>query len=261
MKRRLIFALASMATIAVAAAGLALARDAQPPTVVRAGNMILSIAGGVAPQILPRDSFAPVGFYSIISFGTVDGAQPPALKQVVVDADKDVVVDVTGLPTCRKSQLESRDTASAIQACPKAIFGRGRGTVQVAFPEQPPFSSTGPLVLFNGGEEGGVTTLYIHAFVNVPAPTAIVTTAKITRVHNGPYGTHAVFNIPPIAGGNGAVTKGELSARRIYTYKGKRHSVLSARCSDGRIVARSTFEFRDNSTISASFLAPCKAVD
>jgi|GEM_PF-5392697 len=37
--------------------------------------------------------------------------------------------------------------------------------------EQPSFNASGPLVLFNGGVRGGVTTMYIHAYVSVPTPT------------------------------------------------------------------------------------------
>jgi hypothetical protein len=62
------------------------------------------------------------------------------------------------------------------------------------------FSAEGPLVLSNGGTKGGVTTLFVHAYVNVPAPTAIVTTVKISKIHNGRNGLKAVGSIPKIAG-------------------------------------------------------------
>ena len=43
--------------------------------------------------------------------------------------------------------------------------------------------------------------MLIHAYVSVPAPTAIVTTVLTSREHKGPYRLHSVATIPLIAGG------------------------------------------------------------
>ena len=102
-------------------------------------------------------------------------------------------------------------------------------------------------------------TLFVYTYVAVPAPTAIVSTATLTRERKGPYGLHSVIEIPRIAGGAGSFIRGNISARRIYTYKGKRRSVLSGRCPDGVVRARGTFYFRDGSRISGDLLRACKA--
>jgi hypothetical protein len=255
MRRALLSALAVGMAIAVVAVGIAAAGD--PPTVVREGNLILRLNGGVTPKTLPKHEFVPLGFYASGSFSTVDGSHPPALNEAVFDSDKDIVVSVEGLPSCRAAQLQARDVKHAKAACGKAILGQGSATVEVAFPEQRPFNSTGPLILFNGGEKGGVVTLLAYTYVAVPAPTAVVTTATLRRERKGAYGIHSVVKVPLIAGGAGSIVKANLQARRVYTYRGKRRSVVTGRCPDGLIRAKGTFMFRDGTSISGAVLRRC----
>jgi hypothetical protein len=236
---------------------LAAIAAADPPVVVRAGNMVLTLDGGVTPKALPRHDLVPMGFHASGSFATVDGAHPPALAEAVFDSDKDILVDVEGLPSCSQAKLTSQDTRHAEAACDEAVLGKGSATVEVAFPEQAPFRATGPLILFNGGERGGAITLLAYTYVSVPAPTAVVTTATLTRERKGPYGLHSVVKIPRIAGGAGSIVRANISARRVYTYKGERHSVLSGRCPDGQIRAKGTFKFRDGSEIFGSLVRTC----
>ncbi len=258
MRRQLCWAVGiGLAAIALVA-GLAIAaKPKQEPVVVRAGNMVLTLNGGVTPTVMPRKELVPLGFHASGSFATVDGTHPPALEEAVFDSDKDIVVDVEGLPACRPDQLVARDTKHAKAACGDAILGQGSATVRVAFPEQIPFYATGPLILFNGGERGGAITLLAYTYVNVPAPTAVVTTAKLTRQRKGPYGLHSVVKVPRIAGGAGSIVRANLKARRVYTYRGERRSVLSGRCPDGKVRARGTFYFRDGSQISGTVVRAC----
>lgn len=260
MRRHLIWGLASALAISVTATGVVSAASA-PTTIVRAGSLILKLSGELTPRLLPKDAPAPVGLHENTSLTTIDGSQPPALEKFIFDADKNVFVDVKGLPICSREKLEARDTAAAKKACPDAVLGEGSAAVRVAFPEQTPFDATGPLTVFSGGVEGGVTTLFVHAYVSVPAPTAIVATVKITKEHKGRFGLHIVALIPKVAGGSGSVTHTELSARRLFPYKGKQRSFLSARCSGGRFLARGTLGFRDGTKLFGSFVVPCKAAD
>jgi hypothetical protein len=248
--------------VAVAAVGLALAKGRQPkPTIVRAGNMVLEINGDITPKALPRHDLAPMGFWGSGKLSTVDGSHPPALEEASFDADKDVFVSVEGLPTCRADQLQARSAKDAEAVCGDATLGRGSATVEVAFPEQPPFDSTGPLTLFNGGERNGVVTVLAHAYVNVPAPTAVIATTRLSRVSKGSLGLHAEVEVPRIAGGAGSVVAANFSVRRTYTYKGRHLSVISGRCPDGRIQGRGTFKYSDGSLLSGGLVRPCTAKD
>lgn len=260
MRRQLCWAVGAGVAAVALVGGLAIAaKPKEQPVVVRAGNMVLTLDGGVTPTTLPRKEFVPLGFHASGSLATLDGSHPPALRKTVFDSDKDIVVDVDGLPACRYEQLVALDTKRAEAACGDAILGKGSATVRVAFPEQAPFDTTGPLILFNGGERGGAVTLFVYTYVAVPAPTAIVSTATLTRQRKGPYGLHSVIEIPRIAGGAGSFIRGNISARRVYTYKGEQRSVLSGRCPDGMVRARGTFYFRDGSQISGSLLRACTA--
>ena len=243
--------------IAVLAIGIAGARA----VIIEAGTMVLRIEGGVTPRTLPKDGLAPVTLHGSGALKTIDGSHPPALRAASIDADKDLVVNVKGLPTCRIAQLRAVETRRAEAICGDAIVGRGSATVEVAFPEQPPFRSTGPLVVFNAGERNGAVTLIGHAYVSVPAPTAVVGTARVTRVHNGPYGLHAEIEVPPIAGGAGSVVAAKLELGRTYTYKGKSRSVFAGSCSNGRIEGRGTFRYADGTSLSGGIVTPCTARD
>ncbi len=184
MRRHLIWALLLTGMIVVAAGGIATASE---PVVVREGNLILTLNGDVFPVALPRNTPAPITLKVSGSIATNDGSQPPALREVIIDTAKDGYVNAKGLPACTMEKLIARSPQAAEKACPDSIVGRGNTTVRVAFPESTPFSARGQVTAFNGGVKGRVTTLLIHAYVAVPAPTAVITTVKIKREVNGPY--------------------------------------------------------------------------
>ena len=69
-----------------------------------------------------------------------NGSQPPATKEIIVDTDKNGMVNPTGLPTCTVGKIVATNTESAEKACPKAIVGKGVTDVRVAFPESTPFT-------------------------------------------------------------------------------------------------------------------------
>jgi hypothetical protein len=249
-----------LAVVGVVAAGIAtlLAGTASGKwEIARAGNIVVGDNGGIYPTALPKHGFAPATARIIGKIGTVDGTHPTALRQVELDIDKAIRVDAVGLPSCRRGQLQARSTKDAEAACGEAIVGSGAATVEVAFPEQPPFSSTGPLVLFNGGTRGKTTTIFLHAYVDVPAPTAIVVPATVTRIHKARFGLHLVAKIPPIAGGSGSATHFEMKIGRRFAYKGKKKSFLSASCPTGSWMTKGHAEFADGTEAHLTHLFSC----
>jgi len=238
------------------AAGLA---GAAKPTVVRAGNLVLRLNGDVAPKVLPKKRLAPIALRISGNIANADGSHPPAARLVIADFDKHGTVNARGLPACRSGQLQARNTGAAKAACRGAIVGSGKTTVRVEFPEQAAFFSTGPLVLFSGGVRRGVTTMYIHAYVNVPAPTAIVTSVKIKRVRSGRFGTRATARIPKIAGGYGSLTRFAMKIQRTFKYKGKQRSYLLARCANGRFFARGVVSFTAGPRVGGTVVRSCRS--
>jgi len=253
MSRYLIFVSAIVTSLALALAATALGSR----EVVRVGNLSLADNGGISPSTLPRHGSAPITARLIGEISTLDGSHPPALRSVELDVDKTIGIDAVGLPTCQEKQIESRDSAAAEHACPDAIVGSGKAQVEVAFSEQTPFSATGPLILFNGGVHGRTTVVYLHAYVAVPAPTAIVTKATITRIHQGRFGLHIAAQVPKIAGGAASVTKFELKVGRRFTYKGQKKSFLMASCPTGSWVTKGQVLFADETKLGLTHVFPC----
>ncbi len=222
-----------------------------------AGNICIVDNGGIFPAKLPKRGRAPVTAHIFGEIRTRDGAHPPALQTLELDVDKTIGIDAVGLPTCKKGQIDVRSSAEAKRVCRSAIVGSGSAEVEVAFPEQPPFRSTGPLILFNAGVHGGTTSVLLHAYVDVPAPTAIVVPATVTRIHRGRFGLHIAAKVPRIAGGAGSPTKFELKIGRRFTYQGRRKSFLTASCPSGHWVTEGHVQFSDGTQTGLTHVFPC----
>lgn len=250
-----------MKTKAIALALLLLACAAAPAgasrEVVHLGNLFLADNGGITPSALPRHGSAPISARLEAEIGTTDGSHPPALRHIDLDIDRTIGIDATGLPTCKLIRVEATSSAAAKRACPDAIIGSGWAKVEVAFPEQAPFSSTGPVVLFNGGVRGKTTLVLLHAYVDVPAPTAIVVPAQIVHIDKGRFGLEILATIPRIAGGAGSVTAFRLDVGRRFTVAGKRRSLLTAGCPSGSYRTEGEAEFADGTVLSVDHVFPC----
>ncbi|HET7120661.1 MAG TPA: hypothetical protein VFI17_05370 [Solirubrobacterales bacterium] len=247
MRKYLMLTMALGALIALSVAGIATAGN--KPVTVEVGNIVFTANGGFSPAKLPKKKLVPISLNAAGLIKTKDGTHPPSLKEVVLEGDKNAMVNVKGIPKCTAGKLQARDTQAAEKACPKAIIGTGTTTVEVQFPEQNPINVTSKLLVFNGGVSGGTTTLFIHAYFSAPVSGAIVSTTKIKKVHNGRYGTKSVTTIPKIAG-DGAVTSFNLTINK------SKHA-LFAKCPDGKLQAHATGIFDDGTKASATIIRSC----
>ncbi|MDQ3724339.1 MAG: hypothetical protein M3335_00370 [Actinomycetota bacterium] len=247
MRKYLMLTMALAALIAVSVAGIA--TGANKPETVEVGNLVFTFNGGFKPDKLPKKKMAPIKLQASGAISTKDGSHPPALKQVILETDKNGAVNVKGIPVCKSGQLQSRDTKGAEKACKSAIIGKGTTKVDIKFPEQPTIPVQSKLLVFNGGKSGATTTLFIHAYITVPTPAAIVTTVKIKKVNNGRYGLKSVATIPKIAGGSGSV--------RTFSLTVGKKSVLTAKCPDGKLQANATAMLADGTKASATIIRPC----
>ena len=224
MRKYLLIITAVAALVAVSVAGVA---TAEKPVKVRAGNLELTFNGGFTPKALSKTKQTPIGIAVEGTIATIDGSHPPALKEFVVETDKNGEINVKGYPTCTAAKLQSQDSAHAKAICKSSIIGSGTTKVQ------------------------------IHAYITVPTPAAIVTTVKITKIHNGRYGTKSVASVTKIAGGSGSVTFFALKIDKKFNYKGKQVSVLTAKCTDGKLQAHGTAVFSDGTRASAEVIRTC----
>jgi len=249
MRKYLMLTMALGALIAISVAGIATAGGAQPVT-VKAGNLEVTYNGQFTPSTLPKNKLAPISLQASGSIKTLDGTHPPALKEVVLETDKNGAINTKGIPVCTSGKLQARDTKAAEKVCGKSIIGTGNTTVEVQFPEQRPVLVNSKLLVINGGTSGGKTTLFIHAYFSAPVTGAIVTTVKIQKVHNGRYGLKSVASIPKIANGAGSVKSFNLTINK----KG----VLTAKCPDGKLQAKATGVFADGTKATGSIVRTCK---
>ena len=239
-------------SIALAAAGVALGER------VQAGNLIVDVDGGFSPSKLPKKKPAPITLRAQADISTADGTVPPPLQQLILNFDRNGVLQTKGLPVCSPSKLENTTAPVARKNCKKSIVGTGTASALIAFPDQAPLPASSPLTIFNGPKMGGNPSVVIHAYLTIPAPTTFVIPSAITKT-KGRYRYRVVSNIPPIAGGYGSLTHFDFKIHKIWKVKGKRVSYASAHCSDGRLQASGQFTFGDGTTMSGSVFRPCKA--
>jgi len=256
MRKFLTLTAAVCALVALTAVGFASAAGEGPVT-VQVGNLKFTANGGFSPKALSKTKQTPISLTAEGKIATTDGSHPPALKEVVLESDKNGEINVKGLPTCTSGKLQSRDTKAAEGACGPAIIGTGLTTVEVAFPEQKPIPVNSKLLVFNGGFSGGTTTLFIHAYFSAPITGAIVTTVKIKKHPHGRFGLKSVATIPKIAGGAGSVTSFNLKINKGIKSGGKTYNPLTAKCTDGKLQVHVLAKFADGTNAATEIIRAC----
>jgi hypothetical protein len=251
LKRRKLIVVAVLALAVLAVAGVAEAK------IIRVGDIILNAEGGFSPTKLPKHENAPISLHGGGKVSTVSGAFPPVLENINIEFDRHGSVETEGLPVCTMHKLEARTVPEARKACPGAIVGEGYGHAVVAFPESRPINVNSPITLFNGPKKGGNPTVLAHAYTTYPAPVALIVPVVIEKIHKGVYGYRTKAKLPKIAGGAGIPISGHLTINRKWTYKGKKHSYINARCETGHLQARVEGTFKDGTFLSGVFIKPC----
>ncbi len=254
MRKHLLIVLALGALIAVSAVGIATAAGGEKPVTVKVGELELTANGGFTPKALSRTKQTPIALRAAGEVKEADGSHPPAIREVILEADKAGEVHLKGIPTCRSGQLQATDTPAALKACKKALIGTGQATAQVAFAEQRPINVNSRILVFNGGERGGKAKMYIHAYFSNPISGAIVTTVTIKKHRHGRFGTMAIAKIPQITGGSGSITKFNLEIKRKVHGK----NPISSTCKDGKLKVHVLGKFEDGTKAQTEIIRPCR---
>jgi hypothetical protein len=244
------------AALALSLLALGLLATSALAQTVRLGNLIVTIEGDFSPKALPKKEKAPITLKVSGSLKTADATHPPALKTLFLEFDRNGELNTKGLPTCKVGQLQSTITAQAKRACGDALVGTGKAEAEIAFPEQAPFSASGPMLIFNGAPKGGKRVLIIHVYAFVPAPTTFVTTALIGKA-SGKYGTTASIEVPTIVAGQGSLIAFNATVRKTWSHKGKKQSLLLASCPTGHLYAKGDFTFSDGQRLTGTVSRSC----
>lgn len=224
-----------------------------------------------APIAMPRRMFVPAAFKTNVGIGMSLGSHPSALREALFEVDRDVAVNVRGLPVCktdgpRLSIRRPNELRRAEKACGASVVGRGQSSFSIAFPGLPPISRSSRVVLFNGGVRDGATVLHALAEIKVPVPRVLV--ARIEILPRTGDGQSVRVTTPVVAGGAGSLTHVALNVGRNFAFRGKRRSFLSARCPDGKFeVAAKMLRFRNEAGLPSAaaqtllrgnYAVPCK---
>lgn len=180
----------------------------------------------IVPRRLPRQEMAPV---ALRLDGTVthdDQSQPVALREMILDIDEDLSLNVGGLPVCKGSLLRIRNVKAARNACRQSIVGEGRAHIAIT-PTSEPIPTT--VTLFNGGTNGGKQLIYVHSFLDASLSASLVGIVMVSREDDG---LHTITRIPPIADGNGSILDFHVTIRRLFAHGDEETSYLEAKCPD-----------------------------
>jgi hypothetical protein len=238
----------------VIAASAALLAGASGAATVRVGTLVLHADGSFEPRLLPKRVYAPIRFEGYGEVMTTTGALPPALEHVKLDFDRDGHLTTAGLPVCAPSKLEGATPRQARNRCSTSIVGTGHLAASLA--GLGGLSLSSPLTIFNGPRQDGNPTAVLHAQAPFPVSETYVIVAPIER-RKGTYGYRTEFDIPPIAGGLGALTRIDAKIGRFYRAGGAARSYVSARCSDYILQTQGYFSFADGNVIYGSVFKAC----
>ncbi|HEY5333610.1 MAG TPA: hypothetical protein VIJ21_08700 [Solirubrobacterales bacterium] len=231
----------------ILAAGTAFAADAGATAMVETRELRIELDAAFQPRNLPAHSFAPVQFEGSVEVSKPGGGVPPALRQIVLDFDRDGRLDAGGLPICAPERIAEVSVEEARKICKGAIVGTGKIEVLVGLASGP-IPTSSPLTLFNGPRQNGNPTIVIHARTTVPATQTYAFVVPIEK-RRGEFRYRATVNIPPLAGGLGAVTDLSVKVGRRYTADGVKRSYVSARCSDHILRSHGAFTFSNGLVI------------
>jgi hypothetical protein len=227
--------------LAVASACLLIAAGAQAELVER-GDLFIKFQGGIVPTALPRTTRAPITVSVDGTIKTLSGEHPPALRVISIAINRGGQVDTTGLPRCKRSQLEPATSKQALEECRAALVGEGHyAAVALALPEQADYPLQGRLLAFNG-VVGGQAVIFAQVFGNSPVPNSRVFVFHIRRTP-GTFGTILTATLPQALNRTGYLKQISLSLHRNFVYRGRPHSYVSAACAAPAGFPGATFPF------------------
>jgi hypothetical protein len=248
--------LTRLAVLLCACGALALAAAANGALVIVNG-IVLHADGGFQPRVLPRHHFAPIDFRGYFDIAARGGGEVVPLEQAVIDFDRDGRVSAGGLPTCTADTVAGATTAEARRACAGAIVGSGRVEASIALDGRATAVGS-PLTIFNGPATEGHPSVVLHARFGAPIGQTLAIPVPVER-RPGAFRYRATLDLPPIAGGRGAITHVAVEVGRRFRVAGAGRSYVSARCSDGILRTHGRFTFGDGTIIDGDVEKACIA--
>lgn len=240
-------------TLAIAA--LAAAPALGDGALVEVNDIVLRADGGFEPQTLPRRHYAPIEFQGHIDISARRGMALSPLQQALIDFDHDGRLSVAGLPTCAPETIAEEGTEAARRTCRGSIVGTGHVGAAIAALGAA-VQTRVPLTIFNGPRLATGPSVVLHARTLVPLPETYAILVPIEHLSGG-FRYRARIDLPPLAGGLGALTHIDARIGRRYRAGGRSRSYVSARCSDNVLQTHGDFTFADGTVISGAVEKYC----
>jgi len=242
------------------------------PTPVVAGAIAVAISGTIASIAFAATATAPNGnshsFDMKLNPSKLSKSKPTAtsvritgrtttstqltpvpLPRETFDFPKAMTIDAKGMPVCDPASIQSSTTAEAKQKCGPAKVGYGKATAVLPLGTEA-LRVPSEVLVFNGPPKGGRPTVVLHSYATVPAPATMLLIGTYANYGKQGYGLRLDFKIPDLVGGIGTLAESETIFKRSFTYKGKRHNYVNAKCVGGKLKARGTFLFQDGQSVT-----------
>jgi hypothetical protein len=233
-------------------------------TIEQVGNLRVSVTANLSPHRLPREGKAPVAVALGWKVATVDGSEPPKLKKVRIEINRNGVLDFTGIPVCPYDRIQPASTSRALANCRSALLGRGSFSALVGLEGQERYLAKGTMLVFNG-LKGGKPVLYGQMYSAYPFANSFIIPFKVSRQAKGTYGTSLDATLPPTLRAWGNLTEVEIRLSRKFAYAGERRSFISGGCpapagfNEALFgLARTSFGFEGGTKVSSRITGTCK---
>jgi hypothetical protein len=212
----------------------------------------------IAPKKLSKSTFQPASLKVTTKLTTSTAANgvPSPTTHVQIDFDKNAKIFAKGYPTCDQSKLQNASTEIAERECKPAIIGKGSATVKLPVGEQV-FTVPAKVTAFNGKPQGGKPVILLHTYGTTPLQTTLVLVGTVSNLNKEGYGPRLDLEVPLLAGGTGALTNFQVTINKKFTYKGKKQSYVSAKCTSKKLKARAAFTYKDGEVLTAFATQSC----
>jgi hypothetical protein len=199
-----------------------------------------TIDGKITPSKLPKKGAGkPIKLFVDVSSTNSGNANqvPNPTTNAKVDFDKDVSYQQKGYPTCDSSGFTAATTtAQAKQDCGDAVIGSGSAAIQVPTATgAPPLQVAADVTVFNGKGKG------ILLFTYNTLSGGTVLDGHIKKSTASGYGVMLDVDVPPLAGGTAVIQEFNATVKKTYHSKGKKRSILSSTCKDGKLKFQARF--------------------
>jgi hypothetical protein len=243
MKRtcaKLAVGLAVVSALALSSTGTALAEGKPDPLLPAVRTTLIATP---SPIPAPSEERIPVSLRLADSISTEDGSHPPAATEVRFDLDRQLRLDLSGVPRCPWAPTQSYP-AFDWNRCDPATIGKGQIKWEVAFPEQEAFRTGAEATVYRGNRN----KLLIRTHVPAPIEGQVVIPVALSPQSEGIYGLRATATIPKIAGGSGSLTYLGLRFRK---------GLFSAACPKRHLQFGVTDDFADGTRAGSGVIVTC----